>query len=283
MLDIAFHIFIRVRLIAEEAVHLPRIRIGKFRILEIRCSADEVSRRDAVPDIEIVSRVIAPKSRAPAMFFVVVIKGKIQRVPGASFKAFVRLPIAGIKIGIAELDAEVPGNFAPDFQLKSLHARLGDVLIRIHIVHGGNPRHHIRFIDNIIFNILPAACILYLLNEVIIRKGTPNAGVSHFSIEIGTPVEIFAVLFPCVHDLHIIAEIIAEQSNLYTRLFVELRLQGYIHIERFLRFQIGVPLKEPAVTNRRCRIQRRFVHFPVMIELGDARRGKTGADIRFNA
>ena len=101
-------------------------------------------------------------------------------------------------------------------------------------------------------------------------------------IIVSTSAEILAVLFPLIHDLHIVFIIVAEECDLCTRLLVEILLDGDIHVECLLGLQLGIALKQPTVPNRRSIVQRRFIHLPVMVELGDAACREARADVRLD-
>ena len=74
-------------------------------------------------------------------------------------------------------------------------------------------------------------------------------------IVIGAPVEILAVLFSLIHDLHIVFIVVAEERDLCTRFFIEVLFDGDIHIERLLGLQFGIALEQPAVSDGRGGVQ----------------------------
>ena len=96
-------------------------------------------------------------------------------------------------------------------------------------------------------------------------------------------VEILRFLFACIHDLHIVVEVISEQRKFGARLLVEILFNGNVHVDRLFGLEVGISFKKPAIAKRRLLIQGRLVHFPVMIKFGNAARRKTRADICFDA
>ena len=124
VLNIASHVSFCIAFIPEYTIYFSCIWIGKLEMLHCSGAAKDASRCDAVADIEVVPRIVAPEGSAPAVLAVIVGHREVEHMAAAPLQAVAGLAVIGVEIGIACLYIEISRHLVRNLRLNALRACL---------------------------------------------------------------------------------------------------------------------------------------------------------------